>query len=393
MLEQSDGSIMNFQKTLDTFLQDLSQFQHELSCLDHVWNIFFPDASGKWSHLHINKYQKVYFISHVNDIEHHFPVLEVEPHKGVKSQKNFNSISPWNVEGDNFLVKKWEPLISTAIKWLKIVKQDWVRANKKVQIEYPIKFRFGVVPHGMVMHSLPDIYRLDQELGKRKSRQLIGLVESGFFMRNENTQAVTMTAADYFKYCKIAYMAGQRKGDKVDESLSGRQMYELYADGRHEGLLDINETSEQEFAQWIDGQHPKRQTGGHPWEIKRGGNTTHINLSVRRPSYLKNDAFSVELHGPSISRMAETIKMLLAIQRAGLPISIADAEGVRKRLLGQDNIGIIPCYAFYHRANQHFRNEENVYDVMHYNELGRYKRRITPFIKWEQLPIITPCDI
>ena len=81
--------------------------------------------------------------------------------------------------------------------------------------------------------------------------------------------------------------------------------------------------------------------------------------------------------------------MFLAIHEAKLPISIANPEGLRKRLLAQDHIGIVPCYASLHRANQHFGKEQDVFDVMHYDELGRFKRRITPFISWEPLPILT----
>jgi hypothetical protein len=36
-----------------------------------------------------------------------------------------------------------------------------------------------------------------------------------------------MTAADYFEYCKITYIAGKQKGEEVDEALSGREMYML----------------------------------------------------------------------------------------------------------------------------------------------------------------------
>ena len=89
-----------------------------------------------------------------------------------------------------------------------------------------------------------------------------------------------------------------------------------------------------------------------------------------------------------MGRMVETMKMFLAIHKASLPISIYAPEGVRKRLLGQDNIGIIPNYSSLHRANQHFRKEQDVYDVLHYDDLGRYKRRITSFIRWEPLPIL-----
>jgi hypothetical protein len=131
-------------------------------------------------------------------------------------------------------------------------------------------------------------------------------------------------------------------------------MYSRYADGRHEGLLDIDPASEQEFADWIDGKHPKRSVGGHPWEIKRGGNTTHIDLTVSRPFSYRQEGFKVELRGESIGRMVETMRMFLAIHEAKLPVSIVNPEGVRKRLLAQDNIGIIPSYASLHRANQHF---------------------------------------
>ena len=97
--------------------------------------------------------------------------------------------------------------------------------------------------------------------------------------------------------------------------------------------------------------------------------------------------------GPSIGSLVETIRMLLAIHDAGLPISIADQKGVGKRLLAQDNIGIVPCYDSLHRANQHFGEDEGVYDVMYFDDLGRFKRRITPFITWEPLPIFKPADI
>jgi hypothetical protein len=251
----------------------------------------------------------------------------------------------------------------------------------------------GIVPHAVIRASLSDFYRLDKELGKAGTRKLVRLIEGGFFLRAENTEVSSMTAADYFNYCRIAYAAGKRKEETIDESLSGREMYARYADGRHEGLLDIDPASEQEFNDWIDGTHPARGTGGHPWEIKRGGNTTHIDLTVSRPSPYRKEGFKVELRGESISRMVETMRMFLAIHKAGLPVSIANPEAVRKRLLAQDNIGIIPSYASLHRANQHFGKDEDVFDVLYYADLGRFKRRITPFVTWEPLPILKPRDV
>ena len=114
---------------------------------------------------------------------------------------------------------------------------------------------------------------------------------------------------------------------------------------------------------------------------------------MSRPSAYIKEGFKIELRGPAITRLKEAIQMFLAISDASLPISIADPEGIRKRLLAQDNIGIIPSYASLHRANQHFKTDQCVYDVLHYDDLGRYKRRISPFITWEPLPVLKSRDI
>jgi hypothetical protein len=370
------------------FVKELGDFSYELSALDRVWDILFPDKGEKWHHLHVNKCKHTFYITHIDGGG---GGLEVEAKKGVRPIESLGASSYWD-ENHGQLAMAWEPLITSACRWLKIVKKDWIRANKQIQVEYPLPYRYGIVPNVLIRASLPDVYRLDKELGKDKTGKLMRLVEDGFFLKAENTEVSSMTAADYFRYCRIAYIAGKRKEETVDESLSGREMYGRYADGRHEGLLDIDPASEQEFADWIDGRHPKRGQGGHPWEIKRGGNTTHIDLTVSRPSLYRREGFKVELRGESIGRMVETMRMFLAIHEDKLPISIANPEGARKRLMAQDNIGIIPSYASLHRANQHFGQYEDVFDVMYYDDLGRSKRRITPFVTWEPLPILKPRD-
>jgi len=370
------------------FVKELADFSYDLSGLDRFWNILFPDQGDRWNHLYVNKYKRTFYISYVSGDA---SGLEVEPKKDVRAMDPLGASSHQRADQDQ-LTTTWVPLITSAHNWLKIVRKDWIKANKRIQVDYPLQYRYGIVPNTLIRASLPDAYTLDKELGKTRTRKLIRMVEDGYFLQEENTLVSSMTANDYFRYCRIAYLAGKRPEDKVDQSLSGREMYSLYADGRHEGLLDIEPASEKEFSDWLDGTHPKRKQGGHPWEIKRGGNTTHIDLAVSRPSLYRKEGFKVELQGESIGRMVETMRMFLAIHEAGFPISIANPEGVRKRLLAQDNIGIIPSYAPLHRANQHFGQDEDVFDVMHYDDLGRFKRRITSFITWETLPIVKPRD-
>ncbi len=377
----------DFPSLVSLFLEKLADFQYHLSGYDHVWDILFSAAEDRPRHVRIIKYRETRYLFHVDGNSCN---LEITPKGKIipsDSPAFSGGMGPWGIDPE----PSWRPLFEGMYKWTERVKKDWIRAAWEIEQLYPLRRRTGTIPNSLVRASLPAVYRLDREIGEQARDTFIGLVESGYFNRNDKTTVKSMTARDFFHYCRIAYRAGKRPEDTLDESLSGREMYERYADGRHEGLLDIDETSPEEFAAWIDGTHPKRTTGGHPWEIKRGGNTTHIDMYVMRPPYQK-EGFQIMLRAAALGRLAETLRMLLAIHGEGLPITLDDAEGVRKRLLGQDNIGILPEYETPHRAQQLFDKSKDVYDVLHLADLGRYKRRLTRFITWVPLPLFVPLD-
>jgi len=380
---------MNLHDLVRGFLQDLESFDYQVSSIDHIWHVLFPDERENWHHIHIQKYRQIFFVF---DIDGKAEMLEVDPDQGVRAIPVKESGCATRHPSQKELEEVWLRLLPAAWKWLKVVKSDWIKANQRVNREYPLDKRYGIVPHSVARASIKELYRLNEAIGIEKTQKLLELIENGFFTHHAQVERETMTAADYFKYCRIAYIAGQCEDEVVDESQSGRELYRHFADGRDDGLLAIDPDSEQEFAAWLDRKHPKRLIGGHPWEIKRGGNFTHITLMVRRPAG-STQRFVVELAGQSMSRMAEMLKMLLALVEAGLPISIADPESVRKRLLAQDNLGIIPRHIGLYRAWQHFPKHQDVFDVIHYQSFGRYKRRATPFITWEPLPILKPKTI
>lgn len=377
---------MSFEENVYGLIKELEEFSYTIESIDSIWEVIFPHKTSRYEVYHYMRVTKYRDTFYMGLIDGELCSLEIRMNKSVQVAQSFGSSH--RVDDP---ARGWNSLISSARNWLKIVKKDWIKANKQVWLSYPLNRRYGIACHSLIRESLADMYRLDQELGKAKTKKFIKLVEQGE-VRGYGSEISSMSANDYFEYCKIAYISGQRKDDSVDENLSGRQMYERYADGRDEGLLEIAENSKEEFADWIDGKHPKRTRGGHPWEIKRGGNTTHINLSVSRCNYNK-ESFLVQLSGRSISRLKETICMFLGVHAAGLPITIDDPEGIRKRLLAQDNIGIVPCFHSLHRANQHFHEHDSVYDVMYYDDLGRYKNRVRHFITWEPLPLLVPVKL
>jgi hypothetical protein len=255
----------------------LDDFTYTLSASDRVWNILFPGEANRWHHLHVKKYRDTFYITHINGDG---GSLEVEPEKGVRAF-SIAGVTSSSVQSGSQSVAVWGLLIRSAYSWLKVVRKDWIKANKRVRGEYPLRYRYGVAPHAIIRASLPNVYRVDSELGMPETLGFVRLVEDGFFLKAENIEASTMTASDYFNYCRIAYIAGKRDDESVDASLSGREMYGRYADGRHEGLLEIDPDSAQEFADWIDGAHAKRTVGGHPILLCLQSNTVLCyNLNV-----------------------------------------------------------------------------------------------------------------
>lgn len=377
---------VNFKKDVYALIKEVSAFDYQLDGLDRRWEVVFQDDKKKWHFVRILKYQDTHYISLVDG---ELCGLEVAS-RTIEAMQSF--APSYRDRGSDNIEKAWGGLIFSMRKWLQLTQKDWIKVNKHVYTNYPLNRRFGIVLHALVREILPDFYRLDKELGKAKTKKFLQIVESNYFRDQKKTSRDTMAAKDFFEYCKIAYIEGQRKDDSIDEVLSGREMYKRYADGRDEGLLEVNMNSKDEFTKWVDHEHPKRTSGGHPWEIKRGGNTTHIDLYVVRPEYYLKEGFKVELNGPSIGRLAETINMFLGIYEKKLPISIADPEGIRKRLLAQDNIGIVPNFDSLHRANQNFPEHQNVYDVLYFDDLGKSKRRILPFVTWDPLPLLRPAN-
>jgi hypothetical protein len=85
----------------------------------------------------------------------------------------------------------------------------------------------------------------------------------------------------------------------------------------------------------------------------------------------------------------KSLRIALALVNEGLPVEIHDAEELRTRLLGMDNVGIIPKFIINHRASQYFEKGDRVFDCAHLHDFSR-KNRILPFISWKPIDPLRP---
>lgn len=155
------------------------------------------------------------------------------------------------------------------------------------------------------------------------------------------------TANDFFECCALGYKAI----GFVVEGMTPREQYYKYADGRDNGLGEIDPVSAVAYREWYDDRH---KGGGHPWEICRGGNSTHISLYVS----LDDNGAYLHVAGSAVGRTIEAVKFFLALYRAGKPVLIHDAHELASRLNGTEKIGVVPADVFPRYCSSMFPDEK-----------------------------------
>jgi hypothetical protein len=182
-----------------------------------------------------------------------------------------------------------------------------------------------------------------------------------------------MTANLYFRVCEVGYDAnGYFKYSA--ETLSPRDKYLSFADGRDAGLRDIDGDSPEAFNEWYNSGN---RMGTHPWEICRGGNSTHISLYVLR----KDGKWIFDLAGSSVVRVEETVRMAIAFWESQIPFELWDADEIVRMVTGEDFIGIVPDTVFPRYCHSLFPEENRIMDFMN---LGSDKEIVSAVVEKAQ---------
>jgi hypothetical protein len=122
-------------------------------------------------------------------------------------------------------------------------------------------------------------------------------------------------------------------------------------------LRDIDGDSPKAFKEWY---HSGSSAGAHPWEICRGGNSTHISLYVLN----KDGKWIFDLAGSSIVRVEETVRMAVALYENQIPFELQDADEIVRMVTGEDFIGIVPDTIFPRYCHSYFPREDRIIDFM-----------------------------
>lgn len=248
--------------------------------------------------------------------------------------------------------------------------------NSDVQNNLSARQRTGTISRKDYWELFPDIRESYlRDISDEEIRLFVTNIEEQKDGQPVGAYISEMTAGKFYEYCAIGYKANQYENL---EGLTAKEQYYKKADGRDEGLSEIDIDSYKEFESWY---HDRHRSGGHPWEVCAGGNSTHIDLYVRH----NKQGYFLSVRGKAWTRSIEAIKFYNALRAEGVAVYLYDAKGITDRLLGRDRIGIVPEYVIPSYCEAWFP-DMNILDFMNLPyEQDEYEQML-PKITWLEEP-------
>ena len=321
-------------QVVEKLLKIVNQFPPFHDGIDLYW-IFYIRVKRSWKKIFIQKYLDTYYFSATNRISFSYP-------KEFQHEYLEDNLKIWI-----------EELLAYRARVMKNPIEEQARLLQAI----PINLRRGLMTRQNVRRLMPDWAEINLGVTSAERKILMNILRG-----RDGEDLDSFTAEKYFEYCKVAYLANPKTFNGFDfkKDETGREYYKKFADGRDGGLSSLDLTSEKAFQKWYESG---ANCGGHPWEIYRGGNSTHINLSVS-PGY-KEGEWKVDLTAFSTTRMVETCRIAIALKKANLPFTLSYKESYLNRILEEDWVGIVPEGAGIKYGFHNFPKEYDVADCIY----------------------------
>ena len=317
---------------------------------EELWNVYYPDETVWYALCTVEREDNGFRAIFLN----HDMIIEIDPRKKDFSfEEDISELTAWILEQ----VKKCLDELHAGTY------------NKRINSALPFNHRIGTI----VRKDLWDIFpqrRADffEDITQEEINEFVSLITE--HPSHDTERIAHLTANDFFELCSLGYKANNYS----KTHLSAREQYYCHADGRDDGLGEIDASSEEKFIQWLN----NKTHFGHPWEVCRGGNSTHISLYVSHDE----SGFRLTLAGSAQTRTIETVKFYLAIRNAGYPVILCDGTILASRLLETERVGIVPegivpCYC------ESLFPDENIIDFI--NLPGENRQLVAEHSVWREI--------
>ena len=343
-------------------IEDYGNYEEMLDCgeisnreeFEKLWQLDFPEEKEWFYFGALEDQESGYRCIHMN----HRLIIETFPdHKPDSHPYNISELVEWLVEAVQGVIHD--------------LKNDTY--NARVQQQLPIQPRPGTIRRKDFWDVYPSA-REDffKDITQDEVDRFVAYMGDQREEDRFSCGIPAMTAGDFYRFFSLGYKANNYDWCE----LSPKEQYYKHADGRDEGLKYIDMDSPEAFAQWY---HDPKRGGGHPFEVCRGGNSTHVSLYVHN----KSDGWYLSVAGNAWNRTIEAEKFYLALRQDGLPVYMHNGQMLAERLLQNEKIGIVPEGVLPAYCEKYFPDEQ-VIDFMNLDYGDR--DLLASFCTWQKIP-------
>lgn len=206
--------------------------------------------------------------------------------------------------------------------------------NELIARELPKQKRTGIISRKDFWDIIPEERKAFFEyFSKGSQEKFFQLIKDQTGDYDSIGRLSRMNADLFYLACSYGYIANPQEYEIKE--MTPREQYYRFADGRDNGLSEIQSDSDEAFKDWLEN---RRNFGGHPFEVMAGGNSTHVSLYVHRDDH----GYFFILEGSSLGRTVETLNFYIALREHNLPVFLANKDLLIQRLLETEQIGIVP---------------------------------------------------
>ena len=236
--------------------------------------------------------------------------------------------------------------------------------NKYIEENYSYKNKFGVIKRNELLKLYPEI--------KKNFLNEISEEEIDYFLENVSDRPKNrinnMTSGKYFECVGLAY----KKLKYEIGNLTDKELYLKYADGRDEGLTEINDNDFLTFDNWYNGG---KNMGGHPFEIIVGHTFSRVNLYID----CDEKGYYLSLDGAKVLRKEEIAKIFNVLNKNEIPVKVYSVDVIKNAFIGNDYLGVVPNKILPFQCSCYFKKYKPV-EYMHLID-----EKMLEYIKWEPL--------
>ena len=315
------------------------------------WHSEFPEEAA-WFHFAAGEDQEIGYRAIFLGHRH---VLEVDGRRERSFPNDISKFTAWLEEA----VRNAVQMVETG------------SYQELVERELPIWHRTGTILRRDLWRVFP---QWKEEFFQDFSQQEVEefLTSAVGYPLENNKRLPSVTANEFYHFCALGYRAMGYTGTEKSE----KEQYALHADGRDEGLSKLDGDSPEAFARWLK----ERPRTGHPWEVCRGGNSTHIDCIVHQDAH----GYYLVVAGLAETRTIEAVRFFLALYRAGVPVCIRNTEELKARLTGAESIGIVPEGVFPAYCHDRFPGES----IVDFMNLPRERQdELAKYCRWQPIPV------